>query len=234
MSEPSAEPTPLVHRAVRSGGLLIVIAALQFVVAMILVQWKYSGYSLSANYISDLGGSHSPWALLFDGSLIAMGALAVPALLLIWSSFDARPARSIGLLILMASAVGAICVGVFPETTHVLSGKAHEIASGITFLAGALGLIVLSFAMRLPERWAISGRYTLVSGAVSLAALVLYGLGYYLGHGAWFYLGLGHGGMERLVAAPLLLWMVIEGAHIGRLHRFAPGLLLPKSAKTMS
>jgi hypothetical membrane protein len=211
--------------------VIIAIAALQFLVAMILVEQHYSGYSFSANYISDLGGVHSPWALLFDGSVIALGVLAIPAILLIWSAFDARPARSVGLLLLVVAGVGAICVGVFPETTHVLSGKAHELASGVTFLGGALGLLVLFFAMRQPDRWRVSGPYTFLSGAVSLVATVLLGVG-----SEWtiprLYLGLGHGGMEWLIAGPLLLWMFVEGIHIGLLHRFAPGLVTPHVTST--
>jgi hypothetical membrane protein len=217
MSPEFEEPTPLVHRAVRTGGLLIAIASIQFVAVMILVQQRYPGYSLSGNYISDLGGAHSPWALVFDGSAIALGAIVVPSLLLIWSAFDAGSARSGGLILLLAAAAGAIGVGVFPETTHVLNGNAHDIATDIAFVGASLGFLVLSFAMRRPERWHLSGPYTLISGAVSLGATVLFSFGYYL--------GLGPGGMERLVVAPILLWMIVEGTHLGLLHRFASGLL---------
>lgn len=221
MPTPEAEPTPLVHRAVRTGGILIAAASLQFVAAMIVVQAHYPGYSLKANYISDLGGAHSPWALVFDGSIILLGAIVLPSLLLIWSAFDPGHARSAGLSLLLIAAAGAICVGVFPETTHVLNGNAHAVASEITFLGASLGFIVVSFAMRLPERWHFSGPYTLVSGIVSLAATGLFG--------ANVTLGLGVGGMERLIVAPVLLWMIVEGVHLGLLHRFAPGLPIPHS-----
>ncbi|HTP55493.1 MAG TPA: DUF998 domain-containing protein [Thermoplasmata archaeon] len=222
MPEPNPPPTPLVHRAVRTGGILLAIAAAQFVAVMLIVEQHFAGYSLTGNYISDLGGVHSPWALLFDASVILLGAIVVPALLLIWSSFDTHPARSPGLVLLMLGACGAIAVGVFPETTHLLGGRAHDVASFVTFIGGAVGLVVLSFAMRRPDRWRFSGRYTLLSGVVSAVAIVLFGLGYDL--------TLGVGGMERLVVAPLLLWMVVEGAHIGLLHRFAPGLATPHVA----
>lgn len=217
MPDPGPEPTPLVHRAVRSGGLLIAFAAAQFVVAMVVVQQHFPDYSLSANYISDLGGAHSPWALVFDGSVIALGAIVLPSLFLVWSAFDPRPARSAGLLLLVIAAAGAICVGVFPETTPVLHGNAHDIASDITFVGAGIGFVVLSFAMQRPERWRFSGPYTLVSGVASLAATVLFS--------ANVYLGLGPGGMERLIVAPVLLWMIAEGVHLGLLHRFSAPVL---------
>ena len=222
---PVAAPTggtPLVHRPVRTGGALLVAAAVQFVVAMVVVQERYPGYSVTANYISDLGGAHSPWALVFDGSIVVLGALAIPALFLVWSAFDRRPARAFGLLLLLVAGAGAIGVGVFPETTPVLHGRMHTIVSEVTFLGAGLGLVVLSFAMRQPARWQLSGPYSLASGLFALAATALFGLGAYL--------GLGPGGMERLIVAPILLWMVVEGVHLGRLHRFAPGLLVRPAA----
>jgi hypothetical membrane protein len=217
-----AEYSPLVHRAVRSGALLLAVASAQFVAVMIVVQQRYAHYSLTANYISDLGGASSPWALLFDVSVILLGALAILALLLVWSAFDERPIRLWGLLLLLVAGAGAIGVGVFPETSHLLGGHAHFVASGVAFVGAVLGLVVLSFGMEDPHRWRFSRPYTLVSGLVSGAATVLLLLGYYL--------GLGAGGMERLVVAPVLLWMIVEGTHIALLHRFAPGLAVPTPA----
>jgi len=43
-------------------------------------------------------------------------------------------------------------------------------------------------------------------GAMSLVALVLFASG--------IYLGLGKGGMERMIAYPALLWMVGFGGHL--------------------
>jgi len=216
------EHSPLVHRAVRSGALLLSVAAAQFIAVMAIVQDRYAHYSLSANYISDLGGVHSPWALLFDASAIALGSLTFLGLLLVWSAFDERPVRLPGLLLLLLASAGAVGVGLFPETTHVLGGRAHFVASAVTFVAAAVGLIVLSFGMEDRHRWRFSRPYTLGSGAVSAAATALLALGQDL--------GLGVGGMERLAVAPLLVWMIVEGIHIAGLHRFAPGLALPTPA----
>lgn len=220
------ERSPLVHRAVRSGALLLAAASAQFIAVMVVVEERFPHYSLATNYISDLGGTGSPWALLFDASVIFLGAAAFLAVLLIWSAFDARPARLGALLLLLVAAAGAIGVGVFPETTHVLGGRAHLVASAVTFVAASIGLIVLSFAMEDPQRWRLSRPYTLATGIVSGAATVLLASGYDL--------GLGAGGMERLVVAPLLAWMLVGGVQIARLHRFAPGLTLPHATARRS
>lgn len=216
------ESSPLVHRAVRSGGVLLAVAAIQFVVAMILVQDRYPRYSLTANYISDLGGASSPWALVFDGSVIALGAIAILAFLLIWSAFEPGARRAAGLGVLILAGAGAIGVGVFPETTHVLGGRMHGIVSAIAFVGAGVGLLLLSFAMNRPDRWHWSRPYALVSGAVILVATALFELS--------LDLGLGPGGMERLVVFPILVWGIVEGLHLALLHRFAPGLATIVSA----
>jgi hypothetical membrane protein len=217
-----AESTPLVHRSVRSGGVLLAVAAAQFAIAMALVQQHFPGYSLTRNYISDLGGASSPWALLFDASAIALGAIAIIAFVLIWSAFEPGTTRAAGLGILIVAGIGAVGVGVFPETTHVLDGRAHDVTSAVAFVGAGLGFLVLSFAMRQSDRWRWSRPYTLVSGLVVLVATGLFEAG--------IDLGLGPGGMERLIVFPVLVWGVVEGIHIALLHRFAPGLEVVVSA----
>jgi hypothetical membrane protein len=204
----------LVSRSVRSGAILLIFGAIEFIVGMILVQTQYSGYSLSQNYISDLGGAHSPWALGFDASVILLGFCAIFGALLVWSAFPEGSARGTGLGFLMIGGIGAIGVGIFPETTPVLNGGLHDIVSAVAFIGAGIGLTVLSFSMRLGPHWRASRPFTLLCGLVTLAATVLLE--------ANIYLGLGPGGMERTIVAPVLLWAIVEGAHLARLPRFAP------------
>jgi hypothetical membrane protein len=216
------DATPLVHRAVRSGGIVLAVGSAQFAIAMGVVQSRYAGYSLSANYISDLGGASSPWALVFDGSVILLGVSAILGFLLVWSAFDRGGARGLGLGFLLLAGAGAIGVGVFPETTHVLGGQAHALTSGVAFVAAGAGFTAVSFAMGSPGRWRFSRPYTLATGLVVLAACGLFE--------ASVDLGIAPGGMERVIVYPVILWGVVEGIHLSRLHRFAPGLRAVASA----
>jgi hypothetical membrane protein len=208
------EGNPMVRRTVRTGAALFVFGAAQFIVGMIVVQSQYPGYNLKWNYISDLGGAHSPWALAFDASVILLGVCAIFGALLVWSAFDPRPSRGVGLGFVLIGGIGAVGVGVFPETTPVLNGGMHVIVSAIAFVGAGVGLAVLSFAMAPGPHWRASRPFTLVCGVVTLAATVLFELSVNL--------GLGPGGMERLIVAPILLWAIAEGIHIARLPRFAP------------
>ena len=149
---------PMVHRSVRTGAGILIIGAVQFIAAMIAVQFQYGGYSLSQNYISDLGGAHSPWALVFDGSVILLGVCAILGIVLVWSAFEPGPHRGVGLGFVIIAGIGAIGVGVFPETTPVLNGGMHDIVSAIAFIGAGFGLTVVAFAMAPGPHWRLAVR----------------------------------------------------------------------------
>jgi hypothetical membrane protein len=206
---------PLVRRSAHSGSTLLVAAALQFVAAMVLVQSRYGGYSDASNAISDLGNSsHSPWAILFNVSVIVLGLGGIAGTLLVRSAFPARRTSRIGLGLLVLAFLGAVGVGCFPEgSPHGL----HTLVSALTFLAGGLGLLALSFAMLRDTRWAGYRLYTLVSGVVSLGAFVALAVA----SDALTRAG-AYGGVERIVVAPLLLWAGLAGVHLLRIPSYAP------------
>jgi hypothetical membrane protein len=213
----SSGTSPMVPRFVRSGAGFLIFGAFQFIVGMIVVQLEYPHYSLSANYISDLGGAHSPWALVFDASVILLGVCTIFGVLLVWPAFERGRSRGTGLTLILIGGIGAIGAGVFPETTPVLGGFMHDIVSLIAFVGGSLGLTVASFAMTTGPHWGPASRgFTLLCGVVAIVATLLFTFS--------IYLGLGPGGMERLIVAPILLWAIAEGAHIAQLPRFAPRL----------
>lgn len=218
MAENEVPAGPLVHRAVHHAAAIWILAAVEFVVAMIVVQEKFAHYSLSANYISDLGGKSSPWAILFDASTIFFGLLLILGVLLITTAFPARTSRSVGLGLLAFAGIGSVGVGVFPESFH--PATYHVTFALLAFLAGNFALMVLGAAMFRDTRWNGYRSYTMFSGLIGFVALVLF-----LVHA---YVGLGPGGMERLIVAPLLLWLVVAGIHLLRVPAYAPRIL-PKS-----
>lgn len=231
---PPVDPTanerygPLVHRSVRHGAIALVIGAVQFIAANAIVQYGYgSSYSLTQNYISDLGAVNcgafngsgsfpghyacSPWHVVFNVSIILLGLLLVLAVVLMRTAFPARRSRAIGLGFLALSGIGAIGVGLFPEDVNL---AIHSASATLAFAGSGLALLVLGFAMFRDTRWDGFRAYTVISGLVDLVALVLFASGTYL--------GLGVGGMERLIVAPVLLWSVIVGVHLARIPTFAP------------
>jgi len=235
---------PLVHRSVHHAAIALIAGAIEFIVGMAITQIGYgatfdwgSSYSLSHNYISDLGATQcgwfhtgslgsgnayacSPWHLVFNISIVVMGLLIILAVALLRTAFPARRSRTIGLGLLAVAGVGAIGVGLFPENVNI---TAHSLSALLAFLASGLSLVVLGFAMFRDTRWDGFRAYSILSGLVTIVALVLFI--------SKVYVGLGVGGMERLIVAPVLLWAIVVGVHLARIPTFAPSGL-PKSAET--
>lgn len=168
-----------------NAGALLFAGAAQFVLALVIAEALYSGYSVSQNTISALGVG--PSAFVFNASVALFGALAIAAAYFLKQAFgdSLLPA-----LVALAGA-GAIGVGVF--TSH--AGFVHFVVSFVAFFFGALAAIA---AFRI-EDYPIK-IFSFFLGVASLAALCLYG--------AQAFLGLGPGGMERLVAYPIIIWLL--------------------------
>jgi hypothetical membrane protein len=56
-----------------TAGTLFLVAATQFILCLIIAEAAYPGYSVSANYISDLGVG--PSAIIFNSSVFLLGLL---------------------------------------------------------------------------------------------------------------------------------------------------------------
>jgi len=197
---------PLIPIPARRAGAVLLVGSLQFIFAMIAVQLKYPGYSDLTNHISDLGSPNSPWAVVFNASVIALGLLTILAAYLLLSAFNRRFSRTLGLGLLAIAGIGAILVGVFPENSTALGGHMHTVAADLAFIASGLALINLPGAMLRDTRWEGYRAFTFLMGLITLAAIVLYATSHW---GA-----LGAGGMERLVVAPILLWSIVVGIHL--------------------
>jgi hypothetical membrane protein len=197
---------PLIPIRARRAGAVLLLASLQFIAAMIVVQLKYPGYSDITNYISDLGGPHSPWRVVFNVSVIVLGLLTVLGAYLLLSAFNHKLSRTLGLGFLAIAGLGALLVGVFPENSPELGGNIHTIVSDIAFIGAGLSLINLPGAMLRDTRWDGYRAFTFLLGVITLIAIVLFATKDW---GA-----LGAGGMERIIVAPILLWAIVVGIHL--------------------
>jgi len=187
-------------------GLLLLVAAAQFLMGMLFAEALYPGYSISGNYISDLGAFcngvfpaagvcviYQPTSTIFNSSVFLLGLLLVIAAYVFW-----RPLRwrTFSLLVLLTG-IGAMGVGVFPETFPV----AHEITSDIAFIFAGISAI---WAYRLAK--SPMSYLSVILGVVNLVAVVLFT--------ANILFGLGVGGMERTIVYPVVLWAVGFGGYL--------------------
>jgi hypothetical membrane protein len=176
---------------VKIAGTLLFLGVVQFLIGMIIAEALHPNYSVSGNYISDLGVGST--ALIFNSSVFLLGLLAVASVYFIRKAFKSN----FLFITLILTGIGAMMVGLFPETAGVM----HSVASLITFLFGGLSAVV-SYKVENPPFSYLS----VMLGAMGLVALGLFASGNYL--------GLGVGGMERMIAHPVLLWAVGFGGHL--------------------
>ena len=176
---------------------------MQFIVAR---RWS-PPFNLARDPISDLGNSAcgpysgryvcSPLHALMNGSFVALGVAMIVGCVLESCAAPRTLARSIGFTFLGVGGVGTILVGIFPENTSPLL---HGVGAAMPFLLGNVGLSVLGLGSALSRPLRV---VALIAGLGSLIALALFVRANYL--------GLGDGGMERLVAYPQTVWLIMLG-----------------------
>ncbi|QQG48614.1 MAG: DUF998 domain-containing protein [archaeon] len=182
-------------------GAAIFVGAVQFGIFLVVAEALYPEYSVYGNAISDLGANCTDGvcviqpssSLVFEASVIILGLLVITGAYYFMRAFKWKP----GAAIVGIAGLGAVGVGLFPETT----GAVHGIFSLITFLFAGLSALVVARFQRKPMFY-----FSIILGSLTLVALLLYA--------SKLYLGLGQGGMERMVAYPALLWAVGFGGHL--------------------
>lgn len=182
-------------------GLFLFAGTTQFAIGMIIAEAVDPTYSVSTNYISDLGVRAG--AAIFNTSIILLG---IATLATSWFLFRAFKDRILMIVVLLAG-VGAVGVGVFTENAP---DGLHSLVSFITFLFAALSAILAFRVLRPPLSYV-----TILLGLGSLAAL-----GLYISKN---FLGLGNGGMERMIVYPVLTWGIAFGGYLlGMSHSQEP------------
>ncbi|MDB5163444.1 MAG: hypothetical protein JWS12_61 [Candidatus Saccharibacteria bacterium] len=121
---------------------------------------------------------------------------------LIFQEFRESVGSGTGFSFMGLAGLGTLLVGIFAENTIVAF---HLVGAALPFLIGNLGMVILGYALDLPRALRA---YTILSGLLSLVALALFA-----NH---TYLGLGIGGMERLVAYPQTTWLIVFGIYMSK------------------
>jgi hypothetical membrane protein len=188
-------------------GMLFFIAATQFVLGLTIAEALYPGYSVSDNYISDLG--IGPSAMIFNSSVFLLGLL-----ILIGTYFLRHISnfKTVNILLLLM-AVGAMGVGVFTKTYRTAHGAVVTMAFFFAGLSAISSFKVLKKPLSL---------ISLILGTMTLGALVLFSSGLFTS-GSWtsdvaydssFYLGLGPSGMEHMIVYSALMWLAGFSWHL--------------------
>lgn len=190
--------------SLKIGGVLYVVAVFQFFVFELVAETLYPGYSVSGNYISDLGATcvsppstlncvvHQPSARIFDSTVFLLGLI-----LLVGTGFVYYGTRKKPYLVTAAVAdLAILLVGVYPENT----GWTHAIVSVVLFLFMGISLLLA---------------WTIVNGAAIRYLTVAFGVLTLFFNFTNVPAGqVGVGGQERLLVLCILLELLTLGGYL--------------------
>ena len=178
----------------KSPGLWLSAGALEALFLVHLAEFLYPDYSVSQDYISELGVGPTTPRVIFTTALVAFGLLILMAAWLLRE----RDRDSKLWLLLTVSAVGAIGVGVFDMDNFK---ELHGLSALLAFLFGNVAAVYSGRRAKPPTSYLF-----ILLGLIGLSALVLL-----IGE---IDLGLGLGGIERLVFYPAMFWLLAYGAYM--------------------
>lgn len=191
------------------GSIMWTLSIQYFAIQVIVAQSWTTRYSLSKNYISDLGNTAcgqqghsficSPMHSVMNLSFTFLGLTMLLGSIFLYRVYKNNLFVLLGFICMSISGLGTILVGLFPENTIT---ALHVIGAALIFTLGNVALILFGAALKIPK---LIRLLAISFGVIGLFALLLF-----LSH---IYLGLGKGGMERLVAYPQTIWLIIFGMY---------------------
>jgi hypothetical membrane protein len=194
----SGTPDAAWSREVQLPGLLLFIQSALFMTVIMLAAGMAPGYDIAGGAISDLGAIPAT-ALLFNLSLLAVGVLNLTAGVLLYLSGASRWV----LVTFLAAGIGAIGAAAFPLGTSGLHGL-FALAAFVFFNLEAIAASSLARGlMRV---------VSVAAGVVGLIFVVLMVIGD-AGNTAAFG-PIGHGGAERMIVYPVMLWLLAFGGYL--------------------
>jgi hypothetical membrane protein len=184
-------------------GALFFIAGTLILLGIVTAEATYPGYSVSQNYISDLGGVRNgtivqPAAAVLDTTLVVGGLLIIGGAYALHRALDKRVFPSALPLLIALAGIGSAGVGVFNETF----GFVHWLLSGLTFIAGGFAAIGAYSQQKAPFRY-----FSVILGIIAL----VFAIGPNIAPAVAF---LGVGWAERWVVYPLVLWLIGFGGYM--------------------
>ena len=121
-------------------GAWLWLSAVQFFVAQLVVASAFARpFSLTADYISDLGNTAcsaticSPWHVVMNVSFVAVGITMSAGALSAHRAFAPGWSRTLAMVLFVAAGIGVMMVGAFPENERNdlhFAGAAMNFATG--------------------------------------------------------------------------------------------------------
>lgn len=174
-------------------GATFLAGAGQFLLSTTIAQSLYPAYNIRDQAVSELGVG--PVALFWNASLFILGIAVISGAYLAYRSLGRRLTAGLA----FALGIGSIGASLFPLDSAI---GLHGLFALIAFAGG--GLFALTSYRVVASRW--MKLFSIVFGLYSLSALVL--------HTSEINLGLGGGGMERMIIFPIMVWLAAFSGYL--------------------
>ena len=184
--------------SLRIPGLLLFILAAGFMTVIMAATSMAPGYDVAGGAISDLGVIDET-ALLFNGALLAVGLLNIAGGYLLYRTHGQLWMLAVFLL----AGLGAMGAGLVPLNTSDL----HGIFALVAFVFFNVEALAAATLVTGPMRW-----ISVLAGLAGLAFVVIMVIGDAGNPGVFG--PIGHGGAERMIVYPSMLWMLAFGGYL--------------------
>jgi hypothetical membrane protein len=202
---------------VAAGGACWVLTVVFFAGQGIVQAASTVPYSLTANYISDLGntacgpfsldGYHaivcSPLHDVMNAMFVVAGLLTLAGAALTWRAWPRRRLTTVGLVLLCLAGAGEVLVGFRPENVDI---GLHELGAVFGIFGANVGVLLLGAGAWRARRWVAI--LSLAVGAVGVAGFLLFSAA------PSFRFGIGL--VERVAGYPVVVWMIVVGGFLLR------------------
>jgi hypothetical membrane protein len=174
-------------------GVSFVGGAVQFLLVNTVAESLYANYSVKNQALSELGVGQV--AVLWNTSLFVIGIAVIIGGFFAYRSLGRRLTLALSLVL----GIGCVGAALFPLDSAI---GIHGLFALFAFAGGGL--------LALTSYRAVSSKemkfFSIILGAFSVSALVL--------HAFEINLGLGGGGMERMIVFPLIIWLSAFGGYL--------------------
>jgi hypothetical membrane protein len=193
-----AHGTGLRTDASRLAGATFIGIGAGFLTGIMVAASIAPGYDYNTAAISDLGVIDET-AALFNVLLVAVGVLNIVGGVL----FGRAHGRDWLVALYVVAGIGAIGAGLLPLST----GAPHSLFALVGFLFFNLEAIGTAAVLAGPLRW-----LSVAAGAIGVVYVVVMVIGDAGSAGAFG--PIGHGGSERMIVYPAMLWLLVLGGHL--------------------
>ncbi|MBI0581564.1 MAG: DUF998 domain-containing protein [Methanomassiliicoccales archaeon] len=182
-----------------NAGYLLALAAGQFLILLMLGESIAPGYSMHENAISDLG-TIAETELMFNTSLFVLGLLNFVSGFVLYKVLDDKKL----LIVFALGGIGAMGAGLIPLDSPI----------------GVHGLFALFAFVFINLEAAVAGRLAKspldkISIGMAILGLIFVLLMIMVDSGSLDVSNsIGHGGVERMIVFPCLIWMILFGGYL--------------------